>query len=131
MVTRRVLKHPWQVALLLVEQLRRSKRSSMRVSDKSLRAVSGRLQLENSFREQVRIHAMEYGVLLHKLDGTGKSGTLIIDLNQASTAKIALFKDYFSEVERNQISDGSFDFDGLYNSLFMKPDVGDEEDGWD
>ena len=123
---KRTLKKPWQVAVLLVELMRRSKKDKARISDKTLRVISGRVQLENSFREAVRVHALEYGFLLHKFELKGASGTVIIDLSSASTAKILLFANFFTEDERQQIKDGRFDFDGLYESLFMEPD--DNED---
>lgn len=127
---RNVLNDPWKTAITCVELLRRVNKSTLRISDKSLRAVSGRKRLEGTFREQVRIFAADYGVLFIKLEGTGKSGTLLIDLEQVSKARVALFKDYFSEAERTQITDGTFDFDALYASLKMPPDDDENEDPW-
>jgi len=123
-----VRKEPWQVAVLVAQMMQKSGLTRMRISDKGMRALSGRSRLESSVREQIRQDALEYGYLIHRLDGRGgTSGNVVIALSALASAKPIKRADVFSDVEWQSIQDGTFDFDALSDDLLSEND-GDEDE---
>lgn len=111
-------KQPWQVAALLAYMMGKTDRTRARISDKGLKALAGRQKLETSIREAIRTDLLDYGYLLHRLDGSnGASGNVVLSLQALASAKPFNRQDVFSDEEWKSIRDGSFDFDSLHNDL--------------
>lgn len=127
-MAKRVLKEPWQVAALIAELMKRSGQSRARLSDVTIKKLAGRVKLENSIREQIRMDSLDYGYLLHKLEGKGPtSGTVVIALSALYAAKPLKVTSLFDDNERKAIVDGTFDFIKLHEELLG--DDNDDDDG--
>ncbi len=120
-------KEAWQVAALVARMMQKSGQTRARISDKGMRVLAGRSRLEASVREQIRLDALDYGYLIHRLDGTGGvSGNVVIALSALASAKPIKRSDAFTDDEWQSIKNGTFDFDSLNDTL-----LGEDEDGED
>ncbi|MCR2830444.1 hypothetical protein NR402_09145 [Acidithiobacillus ferrooxidans] len=110
-IKRTIYKETWQVAALIAIMMQRSGQTRMRLSDKGLRALSGRTRLEWSVRERIKLDTLEYGYLIHHLDGSaGVSGNVVISLSALASAKPIKRTEVFTDDEWKSISNGTFDF---------------------
>ena len=126
-MARDAYKLPWQVAALIAHMMKTTGQTRARISDKGLKALAGRLKLETSIREAIRLDLVDYGYLLHRLDGrAGVSGNVVISLSALAAAKPFKRSDVFDDEEWKAIRDGSFDFDSLHDDL-SEEDDDDEE----
>jgi hypothetical protein len=124
----RKLKEPWIVAALIAELMKRSGQSRARLSDVTLKKLAGRVKLETSIREQIRLDCLDYGYLLHKLDGKGStSGTAVIAISALHAAKPIKATSFFDDTEKKAISDGTFDFVRLHEELLGESDDDENE----
>lgn len=126
---KRVRKEPWQVAALIAKMMQVSNQTRARISDKNMRILAGRSRLESSVREQIRSDALEYGYLIHRLDGGFKtSGNVVIALSALASAKPLKRADTFTDDEWLAIKNGTFDFDSLQDNLLEDEDEDGSED---
>lgn len=117
-MAKRTRKDPWQVAALIAHMMQKSGQTRARISDKGMRVLSGRSRLEASVREQIRLDALEYGYLIHRLDGRGStSGNVVLALSALASAKPIKRTDVFSDDDWLSIKDGTYDFDSLHDEL--------------
>jgi hypothetical protein len=118
---------PWQVAALIAEMMRRADLSRARISDVTLRKLSGRARLETSIRTAIADDLVDYGYVIHRLEGRGPTtGNAIISLSALHAAKAVKGIDLFDASERAQISRGEYDFDTLHDTLLGEHDVEEE-----
>lgn len=107
-------KASWQVAAIIAYMMKKNGLSRARISDKTLRGISGRARLEATFREQIRLDALEYGYLIHRLDGVaGVSGNVVLAISALESAKLIKKSGTFSDEEWRAIEDGTTDIDRL------------------
>jgi len=127
-MAKRVLNEPWQVAALIAELMKRAGQSRARLSEVTLKKLAGRLKLETSIREQIRLDCLDYGYLLYKLEGKGPtSGTVVIAISAMHAAKPLKVSSFFDDDERTAITNGTFDFTKLHEELLGEDgDDGDE-----
>lgn len=122
-------KEPWQVAALIAEMMKRSNRTRARLSEIALKQLAGRLKLETSIRKQIYLDALDYGYLLHRLEGKGPtSGTVVLALSSLYAAKTFKRDEIFDDDEWSAIKDGSFDFADLHDSLLEDNDEDADEE---
>ena len=126
-MAKNVRKEAWQVAALIARMMQKTGQTRARISDKGMRALSGRARLETSVREQIRLDALDYGYLIHRLDGRGRvSGNVVLALSTLLSAKALNRTAVFSDDEWQSIKDGTFDFDSLHNEVW---DDDEDDDG--
>ena len=125
---RSVRKDPWQVAAIIARMMQKSGQTRARISDKGMRMLAGRSRLEASVREQIRLDALEYGYLIHRLDGRGgTSGNVVLALSALASAKPIKRTDAFTDSEWQDIKNGTFDYDSLHDELFGNDEDEDDE----
>jgi hypothetical protein len=127
-MARKVRKEAWQVAALIAQMMRKSGQTRARISDKGMRVLAGRSRLETSVREQIRLDALDYGYLIHRLDGRNSvSGNVVIALSALASAKPIRRTDAFTDDEWQDIQNGTFDFESLNDELLDGDDDDDED----
>ncbi|MBC3876642.1 hypothetical protein H8K38_02350 [Undibacterium sp. FT79W] len=77
----------------------------------------------SQIQEQIRLYALEYGYLIHCLDGRGgTSGNVALALSALASAKPIKRTYAFSDDEWLSIKDGTYDFDSLHDELSDEDD---------
>jgi hypothetical protein len=121
-------KETWQVAAVIAEMMQRAEQTRGRLSEKLLRKLCGRSRIETSIRNGITGDLLDYGYLLHRLEGRGPTrGHVVIALSALHAAKPLKGLDLYSAEERKAIENGTFDFGSLHDKLMGDPDDLGEE----
>jgi hypothetical protein len=122
-------KQAWQTAALIAEMMRRSGQTRARISEKTMMRLSGRKRLEASVREQIRLDAIDYGYLVHRLNPRDKaSGHVVVSIDALASGKPIKAVDLFEPDEVKKIVAGTFNFDALHADLLGEGDS-ESDDG--
>lgn len=128
-MSNRILKQPWQAAVLIAELMRRSEKPRIRLSHKNLSRFAGRIKLSNSIIDLIEADLREYGYVLIRLNPSNNTAGYVVMKNQSLFSSRPLnINNIFSKEERKEIVKGTFNFDVLHFSLINEEEEEDDDD---
>lgn len=117
----------YETALLIVVIVVRSGQNRARISAKTVRILSGRRNLQASFMTAVATETLDLGYAFFSI---AVGGFGCIQVQALETAKAVTAKARLTAQERNDLSGGKLDFDGLEKEI-LEPDSEDSGDDQD
>ena len=110
------------VALLLALLLKRAEKTRARISDKTLRSVSGRVTIRDAFIADVRSWLEEVGVMMVRLE---RGGYALVAISALEGAPPILGKDHIG-TERQELSKGTLKLSAIWEELGFLNDSDEE-----
>lgn len=110
-----------ETAVILATMMYRAEMTRARVSDKTIRLVSGRKRVEGSFRVRLNEDMAELGFVIVPLESGGQA---VVKISALEAAKTLTASKVLSELELKDLKRGTLDVDRLRSQL----DEGNDEE---
>ncbi|MGD0958886.1 MAG: hypothetical protein ABSB19_03685 [Methylomonas sp.] len=112
-----------ETAVILAALLKKADATRARISDKTIKLVSGRKRLEGSFRISLDADIAEYGYIIVKLESGSQA---IVKISALESAKTITVKKMFSSDEIRALRNKTPDMDVYRN--FVENEGSEEND---
>lgn len=110
-----------ETAVILATMMHRAEMTRARVSDKTIRLVSGRTRVEGSFRVRLNEDMAELGFVIVPLESGGQA---VVKISALEAAKTLTASKVLSELELKDLKRGTLDVGRLRSQL----DEGNDEE---